>query len=257
MEPWFFLSPEELAPTGGLAPTNILLSKDLLPHLRALHLQRGDLIILADGKGKVYRACLRSLTAKEGEAEMEILEELSFSNEPSLQVTLFAGVAKGDKMDRVIRQSVELGVHKIVPVLTERSVIRYTSLRQKEEKARRWQKIALAAAQQCRRGLIPSVMRPFQFEEMLSFWQKEGFEAVFVPWEEEKNTSLAQVLENLPRSLKKAALFCGPEGGISPGEMERIKEFEKAYSVSLGSRILRAETAPLALLSVLMYHYEW
>ena len=249
MEPWFFVSPEELG------QDKVLLTKDLLPHLRALHLQRGDLIILADGKGKVYRARLLELTAKGGEAE--IVEELSLSNEPSLQVTLFPGVAKGDKMDRVVRQAVELGVHRIIPVLTERSVVRYSTMSQKDEKAKRWQKIALAAAQQSRRSLIPSVLPPFEFEEMLLFWQQEEFEAIFVPWEEERNLSLPQVLESLPRSLKRVGLFTGPEGGISDREMEQIKEFEGAYSVSLGPRILRAETAPLALLAVLMCRYDW
>ena len=247
MEPWFFVSPE------ALQQDSVVLSQELTRHLRVLRMQTGDLMVLADGKGKAFQARLESLTNTGGEAAL--LGEAPSSNEPAFQTTLFAGITKGEKMDLVVRQSVELGVIKIVPVLSERSVIRLSAVK-KEERRLRWSKIAVAAAEQCRRSRIPEVAFPLEFDEMLVSWREEKFDAIIVPWEEEKTTSLRHVLESLP-SLKRTGFFIGPEGGITPGEIEKMKKFPGVHPVSLGPRILRAETAPTTLLSILMYHYEW
>ena len=247
MEPWFFVSSELLQ------HDIVILSQELIRHLRVLRMQPGDLMVLADGKGNAFRARLESLTNSGGEALL--LGEAPSSNEPLFQVTFFAGVTKGEKMDLAVRQSVELGIIRIVPVLSERSVPRLTAAK-KEEKRIRWQKIAAAAAEQCRRSRIPEVTLPLDFDEMIVSWSEEKFETIIVPWEEEKTTSLRQTLENLP-APKKIAFFTGPEGGISPQEIEQIKKIPGVYPVTLGPRILRAETAPATLLSILMYNYEW
>jgi len=248
MGPWFFLSPE------AFQQTNVCLPRDVLRHLKVLRLRKGDLLILSDGKGRSFQARLERLEEHKGEAV--ILGAAVSTNEPVLDVTLFPGITKGEKMDQVIRQSVELGVKKIVPVLAERSVLRL-SRQKKEEKGRRWQNVARSAAGQCRRSLIPPVTLPFEFDEMLLYWQKEQFKAIIVPWEEEKNIGLRQTLETLPGGLQKIGLFIGPEGGISEKEMGQMRKISGVHAVALGPRILRAETAPIAVLSILMYYYDW
>lgn len=248
MGPWFFVSPEVIQ------HDKVILPPEVLRHLKVLRLRKDDLLVLSDGKGTAFQARLDRIADQRGEAVL-LGKEVS-ANEPVLEVTLFPGITKGEKMEQVIRQSVELGVKKIVPVLSERSVVRLPR-QKKEEKCRRWQKIARSAAGQCRRGLIPSVTLPLEFDEMLEYCRDELFEAIFVPWEEEKNANLRQTLDSLPAGLRKIGLFTGPEGGISANEIKQMQKIPGVYTVGLGPRILRAETASLALLSILMYRYDW
>ncbi len=248
MGPWFFVSPEVIQ------HGKVLLPPEVHRHLKVLRLRKGDLLVLSDGKGTAFQARLERMEDQRGEAE--ILGNEVSANEPVLDVTLFPGITKGEKMEQVIRQSVELGVKKIVPVFSERSVVRL-SRQKKEEKCRRWQKIARSAAGQCRRGLIPPVTLPLEFDEMLQYCREEIFEAFLVPWEEEKKAGLRQTLDSLPAGLRKIGLFIGPEGGISADEIEQMQKISGVYTVGLGPRILRAETAPIALLSILMYCYDW
>jgi len=239
---WFFLPPEEFQ------NKKVTLKADLVQHLKAARLKTRDIFVLSDGSGRAFNARLDYIDSKEAAASL--LGEVQEKVEPSLHVTLYAGVSKGEKMDRVIRQSVELGVKEIVPVLSERTVVRLTS-EKGGEKAGRWQKIAVSAASQCRRSFIPLVHSPLKFQDMIQVLKNE--EIVIVPWEEEKGRGLlhlAQQIENQPGAI---SIFTGPEGGISPEEMAELKKINGVHSVSLGPRILRAETAPLAILSIVMY----
>lgn len=248
MVPWFFVS------TEALQQQTVFLPPEVFHHLNVLRLQKGDRIVLSDGNGTAFKASLTGLEASKGEAV--ILGEALPANEPLLQITLFPGITKGEKIEQVIRHSVELGVKKIVPVISKRSVVRL-SRQKKEERSRRWQKIARSAAGQCRRSFIPSVALPLEFDEMLDYWHKEKFEAIIVPWEEEKVAGMHRTLNAFPSGIKKIGVFTGPEGGISPEEMEQMRKIPEVYAVSLGPRILRAETAPLAVLSILMCHFAW
>ncbi len=248
MIPWFFVSAE------ALQQKTVPLPPEVLRHLGVLRLQKGDRVVLADGNGVAYKALLGDLGISGGEAA--IFGQALPANEPLLEVTLFPGITKGEKMDQIVRQSVELGVKKIVPVISERSIVRLSGPK-KAERGKRWQKIARSAAGQCRRSLIPSVAMPLEFDELPDCWRNERFEAVIVPWEEEKNRGLQETLKALPPGIRKVGLFTGPEGGISREEMEQAQKIPGVYRVSLGPRILRAETAPLAVLSILMYHFAW
>jgi 16S rRNA (uracil1498-N3)-methyltransferase len=242
MSSWFLLPPENIH-----HKENVILERDDLTHLKALRLTRGDFIVLADGKGRAFKARLEYIGSQRAEAA--ILYEIEQKVEPSLEVTLFTGVSKGEKMDLVIRHSVELGARKIVPVLTERTVVRVTAEKGKE-KTRRWQNIAVSAAAQCRRSFIPEVLTPLNFTEALELMCKNDL--VIVPWEEEKERGLRNLAENI-KSPQSVSIFTGPEGGISFKEMEKLRQLPGVYTISLGPRILRAETAPLAVLSIVMY----
>jgi len=239
---WFLLPPEKID-----FKKNVLLEREELTHLKALRLSRGDFIVLADGKGRAFMARLEFINTQRAEAS--ILYELEQKAEPPLEVSLFLGVSKGEKMDLVIRASVELGARKIIPVVTERTVVKLTAEKGKE-KARRWQNIAASAAAQCRRSFIPQVVTPLAFAEAVELMRQNT--PVIVPWEEENKQGLRNLAENIPKPCS-LSIFTGPEGGISYKEMEKLKELPGVYPVTLGPRILRAETAPLAALSIVMY----
>ncbi|MDO9534305.1 MAG: 16S rRNA (uracil(1498)-N(3))-methyltransferase [Bacillota bacterium] len=239
---WFFLSPEDFQ------NKKVTLKAELVQHLKAARLKTGDNFVLSDGLGRAFYARLDYINSKNAVASL--LDEVQEKVEPSLHVTLFAGVSKGEKMDRIIRQSVELGVKKIVPVLTERTVVRLTS-EKGGEKAGRWQKIAVSAASQCRRSFIPLVHSPLSFDDMAQALKKEKI--AIVPWEEEKEKGLLRLTRQIEKKPGSICIFTGPEGGISPEEMAALNSIEGVYPVSLGPRILRAETAPLAILSIVMY----
>lgn len=242
MSCWFLFLSCNLAP-GKI----VFLEGDDFTHLKALRLRPGDFIVLADGKGKAFRC--RLLQLERQKAQAEILSELEGTGEPSLEVTLFAGLSKGEKMELIVRASVELGVKRIVPVLMERTVVRIAPAKGRE-RAVRWQKIAASAAAQCRRSFLPEVCSPLPFKEALELLEREDL--VIVPWEEEKSRGIEEIAQSYP-SLSSVSIFTGPEGGISSEEMAKLRKHPKVFPITLGPRILRAETAPLAALAVVMY----
>lgn len=244
MSNWFFLAPELLELTSFTVP------EDLCRHFRALRLKKGDDIVLSDGKGRAFAARLESINQRG--ADVSVLKELELRTEPPLEIILFPAVLKGEKMNMVIRQSIELGASRIVPVFTERTIVRMEQYK-KKVKRDRWQQIALSAASQCRRTRVPIIESPLYLEGMIELLQEQ--ELSLVPWEEEQNVSLFTLLQERapPSSL---AIFSGPEGGISRAEIEKLKGIKNLYTVSLGPRILRAETAPLAVLSAVMCFWE-
>lgn len=242
MSSWFFLSPEELF------KDRVILKNENLRHLRALRLKKGDFVVLSDGRGKAFQARLDVIDPQKAVAV--ILEEIKERVEPSLEVRLYLGISKGEKVEQVIRQAVELGARRIATVITRRTVVKLTASKGKE-KARRWQKIAYSAAAQCRRSYVPEIRGPLSFEEMMGCLEKEKM--VIVPWEEEREKGLYSLLKEYSPPPKEVSLFTGPEGGISPEEMNMLKRHPGVHPVTLGPRILRAETAPLALLAVIMF----
>lgn len=244
---WFFLPQEDL-----WRQKTVILRGDLYAHLRAARLKTGDDIVLSDGRGRAFAARIRIFEAQKQAAEAAILHELHKNTEPPLAVTLFLGITKGEKMEQVIRQSVELGVKRIVPVLTERTIVRLDP-KKKKARTRRWRNIALAAAAQCRRSFVPDVSEPLHFGEMPGLFAGEGAEPLIIPWEEEKEAGLMRLVAAMETPPRTISIFTGPEGGIAPGEMEKLKKHRCIYPVTLGPRILRAETAPLAALAVLMH----
>jgi 16S rRNA (uracil1498-N3)-methyltransferase len=240
-EAWLFLSPSELQNNP------VCLDRETVQHIRALRLREDDLLFLSDGRGRAWRARLEG-TAAQG-IQAFLLEELVRHNEPPLHVTLLAAVTKGEKMDQMVRGAVELGVKEIIPVLTSRTVVQLPPAK-RAEKAARWQKIAMAAASVCRRSYLPRIHHPLDFSELPALLAAK--ELVIVPWEGERERGLLALLKSIAVPPRELLIFTGPEGGISGAEMAKLKELAPVYPVSLGPRILSAQTAPLAVLSVIM-----
>lgn len=170
-------------------------------------------------------------------------------NEPSVFITLYQALVKGDKMDYIIQKCVELGISRIVPTVSARCVSRpdQKSLLKKQE---RWQKIALGAAMQSRRGIIPEVCPCVSFEQAAELTKQNDKTIIFYEMGGELISDILSASTGSP--LKNIGVFIGSEGGFEQSEVELVTR-SGGCAATLGKRILRAETAPLAALSVIMY----
>jgi 16S rRNA (uracil1498-N3)-methyltransferase len=212
---------------------------------RVLRLKTGDEIIVFDGLGKEYEGVID----EEGSFSVVIkVHNISASGKESpLEVTLAQSLLKGEKMDTLIQKATELGVKEILPFLSSRSVpLLGKSARLKRH--RRWERIAIEASKQCGRGVVPKIEPLRDYSEMLQTSSSGSLRLIL--WEKE-GAKLKKVLE---RSIEKTKIFfiIGPEGGFSQEEVEEAKK-TGFTTVSLGKRILRAETASLCFLSILQY----
>ena len=185
--------------------------------------------------------------AGESVVTVKCLEVLAESHEPSVRISLAQGLAKGEKMDFIIQKAVELGVSEIVPVAMEHSVVRLES-EKAVKKAERWQKIAEAAAKQSKRDVIPIVQPVQTMEQMLA---NNACSCKLIAYECEDKLGLKAALQK-QQELKEVLLIIGPEGGISEAELHQAQA-AGAWGVSLGKRILRAETAALVAAAAIFY----
>ncbi|HIW72954.1 MAG TPA: 16S rRNA (uracil(1498)-N(3))-methyltransferase [Firmicutes bacterium] len=209
---------------------------------RALRMKPGENLTLCDGRGNDYFC---EVAGFEGEdVLLKVLYRTPTACEPSVAVTLYQGLPKGEKMEWILQKAVELGVSAVVPVAMARSVVR---LEGKEERRRaRWQKIADEAAGQSGRGILPAVEAPHTWRRAMERLQADG--APVIAFYEGGGQPLARLVE---RGARRLAVFVGPEGGFEPAEIGELQALG-AQVATLGPRILRCETAPLAALSVIM-----
>lgn len=178
-----------------------------------------------------------------------IIEKMD-SKESNVKVTLFQGLPKADKMEYIIQKSVELGVYNIVPVDMKFCVAK---LNNEEKKIFRWQTISEAAAKQSKRNIIPKIENKISFKNMLEVLK--DFDLAIIAYENENKTNLKEILQK-NKNINNIAIIIGPEGGLSQDEVEQLIE-NGAKSASIGKRILRTETASLAMLSMIMYEFEF
>lgn len=217
-----------------------------------LRMRVGEELILCDS-ARIDHVCVIESIAK-GHVAVSIKDRHPNSNEPKFFATVYQGLAKGERMDLSIQKSVELGVSRYVPTACSRSIVKIKS-GGKEGKTDRWQAIALEAARQCGRGIVPSVESPMSLKEALEE-AKDRNDLVLFPWEEEKDDKLGTILDQVDwEKCPKIAIFIGPEGGFSEEEA-KLAEESGAPKVTLGKRILRTETAAPAVLAMLVYRSE-
>jgi len=217
-----------------------------------LRYRPGDSITLCDGKGFDYQAYIEGF--EKDRVIIKITDRWKNSTEPPIDIVLFQGIPKGDKTDFIIQKTVELGVKRIIPLMCERTVLKFESQKDMEKKRMRWQRIALEAAKQCNRGIIPEVSMPVKFEEALEY--AGSLDLAIMPYEKEKERTIKWLINGSLLSNGQAAksigVFIGPEGGFSEKETELASRHEITM-VTLGPRILRTETAGLAVVAILMY----
>ena len=243
----FFVNPEQVE--DGL----IRITGSDVNHIKnVLRIRQGEEMLVSDGTGRDYLCQAEEIAGLE--VTVRILETEEEGRELPSRIWLFQGLPKSDKMEFIIQKAVELGASAVVPVATKNAVVRLDE-KKAQAKKKRWQAIAESAAKQSKRSRIPQVEPVMTLKEAFSFVHDREFGLCLIPYEQEKGMdAMKQALEKTAPG-QKIAVFIGPEGGFDEGEIRQALEMG-VCPVSLGSRILRTETAGLAILSVLMMKLE-
>ena len=235
----FFVEPSQIQ------GNRIVITGSDVNHIKnVLRMKPGEEIAVSNGTdGKEYRCGIEELL------EEEVICTLRFIKEDGLElparVTFFQGLPKADKMEFIVQKAVELGVSRIVPYLSKNCVSRPDKT---EKKVERWRKIAAEAAKQCGRGRLPEVAAVVPVAQAIA--QAAESETALFFYENERRTGLRDALVGGVRDT--VSLMVGPEGGFDPAEAKAAVD-AGLQSVSLGTRILRCETAPIAALAAVLY----
>jgi len=243
----FFVTPDQITEEQV-----VLFGQDVNHIRRVLRMKPAEEILVSDGEGTDYHCRIEDI--QEEQILCRILEKTESGSEPKARFYLFQGLPKADKLEHVIQKAVELGVYEIIPVRTDRSVVKY-DLKKQKTKQERWQKIAEGAAKQSHRGIVPEVKEVMAFKEALAYAGSASLDLLLFPYENYKDIKRTKEIIADIKPGMKVGIFVGPEGGFAPEEVEAALS-AGAAQISLGNRILRTETAPLMLLSVLMFALE-
>ena len=234
---WFFTD-------ESISADSFVISGENAKHIsKVLRMNKGETLTLVTPDRTEYLCEISDITADN--VIVKVLEKALCQNEPSVEVTLYQALPKGDKMDYIIQKCVELGVTKIVPVVSARCISR-PDAKSLAKKQVRWQKIALQAAMQSRRGIVPQVCECVNFSKAAELSKENDKTIIFY---EMGGESVKNILTKTPKSI---GIFIGSEGGFEQDEVDRIAA-DGGKTATLGKRILRCETAPLAALSIIMY----
>ena len=212
----------------------------------SLRLEVGENIEVSNKKGKDYKC-------KIGEINKDnivclVLETYKSKGESDIDIVLFQGLPKSTKIELIIQKSTELGVKKIVPLATERCIVKINDKKKEKKKIERWSKIAEEAAKQSKRGIVPEINDVMDFKEALEVLKDE--EMVIVPYESEEDIGIKTVLKEC--KAKNINIIIGPEGGFEESEIQALKDID-ANIVTLGPRILRTETAGFTTSALILY----
>lgn len=233
---WFF--------ADNIGETHLITGEDAVHITKSLRMSVGECLTLCDSN-RTEHLCRIERINNDG-VFVRVISESECHNEPGVNVTLFAALTKGDKMETVIQKAVEIGVHSIVPVLTDRCVSRPDS-KAAAKKVQRYQKIASQASMQSRRAIIPQVENITELKKVPEILK--SFDKIILFYEGGGEPLRSIITQN----DKNIAVFTGPEGGFEEREVNLLTD-SGAVCATLGKRILRAETAPLVALSAIMFH---
>lgn len=242
--PKFFINKEDIK------DNTITVSGQDATHIsKVLRTEVGETLTLCDGCGTDFFARVTSIT-KEA-VSLKIYETLPCLAEPKISVTLFQGIPKQGKMDYIIEKCTELGISRIVPVAAKRSVVKIDDKKSEAKKLERWRKIAAESVKQCGRGKIPEVTDVMGFSEAIEF--SKALDLTIAAYECERDTSIKSALTD--KTPKTIGVFIGPEGGLDDLEVKMLNA-ASIETVTLGTRILRTETAGHTVLTAIMYEYN-
>lgn len=242
----FYISEEQIT------ESEITITGSDVNHIRnVLRLEEGDWVVACNGQGKDYVSRIFFIDKDRVVLQVEKVQETG--TELQTRITLFQGIPKKEKMEFIIQKAVELGVYEIVPVMMKRCVVRFADEKKMAKKQERWQAIAEAAAKQCDRGIIPVVHAPVSIEE--AFDMAKTLEYNMIPYELQDGIDQSREIVAHACKQESVGIFIGPEGGFE------AKEVEQAVAggiepITLGKRILRTETAGMALLAIMMFQMQ-
>ena len=226
----------------------IILGEDVNHIKNVLRLTYNDKIKISTKTNTPICYLVKIISFENEIVKCDIIEQIEDSTEPKINLTIVQGIPKFEKMEWIIQKGTELGVSKFIPLELKRCVVKLKQS-DEEKKITRWQKIAEVASKQSGRDKIPEIMKK---ENLKQFCNRiADYDCVLVAYEQEKNNSLKTIF-NKKTHFTNIAIVIGPEGGFDTDE---INELEKtgAKIISLGNRILRTETAPIVLSSIIMY----
>ena len=214
----------------------------------ALHEMRvkvDDFLILFNGDGFEYRGRVSDIDKKT--IHIEILSKEKNNNESPININLFQSISSNEKMDMVIQKATELGVSSIQPIFTSRSTIKL-SLARTKKRVIHWKQVSISACEQSGRSKIPTIKPPIEFDQISEGIKTNSLNLLLHPDNSEESS-------NLPNEYSgDINIFIGPEGGFSQDEVLLLKK-QNCINIQLGPRILRTETAPLAIIAILQYKY--
>lgn len=241
----FFVTPDQVE-----KPYIYIEGSDVNHMKNVLRMKAGEELMVSDGNNWQYRCAVKEYLPEK--AVLKITKKELVDTELPSKIYLFQGLPKQDKMELIVQKAVELGACQVIPVMTRRCVVKLDA-KKAAKKVSRWQQIAESAAKQAGRGYIPEIRDVMTLEEALAFAGQ--LDVRLIPYE------LAEGMEHTRDVIGKimpgqsVGIFIGPEGGFEKEEVEQAVE-KGVLPVTLGKRILRTETAGLAVLSVLMYRLE-
>ncbi|MGL4108569.1 RsmE family RNA methyltransferase [Clostridium sp. LP20] len=241
----FFTPPENINEVEGK-----ILGEDVKHIYKVLRLSEGEEVILNNCKGDEYLGELSSISKTE--VIVRILKKLDINNESKVEIYLYQGLPKAQKMDLIVQKGTELGITKFIPIITDRVDVK---LKGDFKKLDRLNRIALEAAKQSKRSIVPEVTEPITFNEALL--EINSMDLFLVPYENAENFGVKRVISEIMekgilKDIKRIGIMVGPEGGFEEKEIEKLKK-EKAYIITLGSRILRTETAGFTATTLVQY----
>jgi len=217
-----------------------------------LRMKPGEEVLVCDGSDKEYLCQIIDYHTDEEMVELKIADIFGNARELPARITLFQGYPKGDKIETIVQKAVELGVYEIVPVMMKRSIVKLDDKKAKK-KVERLNGIALSAAKQSKRGIIPKVCDVMTWQEAVRY--AETMEYVLLPYEQAEGMTHSRELLRAAKGKQSIAVFIGPEGGFDMSEVELIESIG-GKTLSLGHRILRTETAGMTIMSLLMFILE-
>ena len=243
----FFISQKQID-----GETVTITGEDVNHIANVLRLKQLDKIILCNkDEGKSYISEIMQI--EKAYIICKILEMVSETTESNVNIDLFQGLPKADKMEYIIQKATEIGVKNIYPVNLERCIVKLDS-KSEAKKIDRWQKIAEVASKQSKRDVIPNINNVINIKNICQNAKK--YDIILIAYENEDKITIKDVLKSLDKSKKiNIGIVIGPEGGLSENEVTELME-AGAKSVSLGKRILRTETAPLVMISDIIYEFD-
>lgn len=228
-----------------------IIGDDVKHIMKVLRLTNGEKVVLNNCEGVEYLAEINEVNKQE--VTLNILEKIDESNESDIKITLYQGLPKSQKMDLIVQKGTELGIFEFKPVITSRVDVK---LKGEFKKLDRLNRICLEAAKQSKRSLVPKVLEPIEFEEVLK--EMESLDLMLVPYENAEEFGVKSLINKFKKEnvnlndIKTVGILVGPEGGFEEEEIIKLKD-KGAHIITLGKRILRTETAGFVAASLIQY----
>jgi len=233
--------------SNPLELNQILILDEFSSHhaLRVMRVKIDDFLVLFNGDGFEYRGRVSDINKKT--INVEILSKEKNNNESPININLFQSISSNEKMDMVIQKATELGVSSIQPIFTSRSTIKL-SLDRTKKRLIHWKQVSISACEQSGRSKIPTIKPPIEFDQISEGIKTNSLNLLLHPDNLEESS-------NLPNEYAgDINIFIGPEGGFRQDEVLLLKK-QNCINIQLGPRIMRTETAPLAIIAILQFKY--